>query len=98
MAFETLGHSCYVALQSSVSLLTAACFLTTCIGYSVFYPEMLADTVNFQQNRQRVQIHFQNIFLGYLLCVPAHIFLGMHHMVLHLQDKLRACREKLHSA
>ena len=37
-------------------------------------------------------------FLGYSICFPAHIFLRMHHVALHLQGKLRARREKSRSA
>lgn len=80
MAFEALGHSCCVAPQSCVSLSTAVCFPTTCVGYSVFYPETLAGMVNFQQNRQRVQNHFQNIFLRLLaLCSSSYIFGNAPH-------------------
>lgn len=70
----------------------------TCTGYSVFFTKMLADMVNFQRNRQRAQIQFQNTIQGYSHCIPAHVFLGMCHMVLHLQDKLCAYRKKLCSA
>lgn len=92
MGFETLGHSCYIAPQSFISLLTAVCFPTTCTGWNAGWHGKLP------AKQAKGPNSLQNIFLDYSLCVPAHVFLGMHHMVLHLQDKLWACREKLRSA
>lgn len=93
-ASEALEWSCYVSRQSFISLTTAVCFLTTCTGRSVLCTEMLADMVNSAK-----QARWPNSLSKYfprllIFSVSAHVFLGTHHTVLHLQAKLWACGEK----
>lgn len=87
---------CYVSRQSFISLTTTVCFLTTCTGCSI---RSLYWNAGWHGKFSAKQARGPNSLSKYFpklltFRVSAHVFLGTHHTVLHLQAKLWACGEK----